>query len=56
MVQQKQKKLQKKRKLASTTCFSPFCIQMLFVDFIFIQVQGNLLSAYKYGEPEVEMK
>lgn len=28
----------------------------LFVDFIFIQVQRDLLSAYKYGGPEVVMK
>lgn len=30
--------------------------ETLFVDFIFIQFQRNLLSAYKYGGPEVQMK
>lgn len=30
--------------------------ETLFVGFIFIQFQRNLLLAYKYGGPEVQMK
>lgn len=37
--------------------FSPILhSETLFVGFIFIQFQRNLLSAYKYGGPEVQMK
>lgn len=61
MVQQKH--LQKKKKNEKLGLHIPYYLffsilhsDALLVDFIFIQVQRKMLSAYKYGGPEVEMK
>lgn len=61
MVQQKHNSYKEKREKLSLYVpqylfFSILHSDALFVDFIFIQVQRNLLAAYKYGGPAVEMK
>lgn len=62
MVQQKHNSYKKKKNETLALYIPQFLFfpilhsDALFVDFIFIQVQRNLLSPYKYGAPEVEMK